>query len=236
MSIGINYDCYSTKSGYYTAVNTTDTDAAVPNGNGFKWKKSVWNLPCAPKVKLFSWKLLKGAIPVGERLAERHIPVDPLCKRCGCSESISHLMFRCQFAQRVWQLAPFKTDLDISGTIDLISSWDSLCDLNCLLPAGITSGTLFPWILWAIWKARNKFVFEGHSASPEDRLSSAIRLTREWAMEVIKDSITKPRLPIPTTRAPPRGGGGALRCSMDCDYKRCWSWMGHLLRIRHQVF
>ena len=32
MSIGINYDCYSTKSGYYTAVNTTDTDAAVPNG------------------------------------------------------------------------------------------------------------------------------------------------------------------------------------------------------------
>ena len=103
-------------------VNTAESDTAPPNGNDFKWKKSVRNLPRTPKVKLFSWKLLKGAIPVGERLAERHVLVDPLRKRCGCSESISHLMFHCQFAQRVWQLAPFITDLDISGTIYLMSS------------------------------------------------------------------------------------------------------------------
>ncbi|WZZ32723.1 hypothetical protein YC2023_016124 [Brassica napus] len=47
-------------------------------GANFKWSTNVWNLPCAPKVKLFSWKLLKRALPVGEQLLERHIVVDPL--------------------------------------------------------------------------------------------------------------------------------------------------------------
>lgn len=89
---------YTTKSGYFIAVNRDE----IPNADGFKWKRGVWNLECAPKVKLFSWKLLNKALPVGERLMERHVPVDPLCKRCGCSESITHLLFQCRFAQRVW--------------------------------------------------------------------------------------------------------------------------------------
>ena len=178
---------YTTKSGYYTAVNKEDNMAGVAIAGGFKWKNSVWNLPCAPKVKLFSWKLLRGAIPVGERLVERQVPIDPLCKRCSCSESIVHLLFHCRFAQRVWHLAPLATTLDVSRTIDLMSSWDSLCALKCLPPAGITTGSLVPWILWSLWKARNNFVFEGHSASPEETLSTAIRLAREWGVEVKKD-------------------------------------------------
>lgn len=187
--LGTKSEVYSTKSGYFTAANRAGDREPLPIAGAFKWKSSVWNLPCAPKVKLFSWKLLKRAIPVGERLVERHVPVDPLCKRCGCSESITHLLFQCRFAQRVWQLAPLHTDLVISGILDLMTSWETLCNLKCLPPAGITTGSLVPWIFWAIWKARNKFVFEGHSASPEDTLSSAIKLAREWSIEVKKESI-----------------------------------------------
>ncbi|WZZ22713.1 hypothetical protein YC2023_124100 [Brassica napus] len=186
---------YSTKSGYYIAVNDEDRRNLPPNAESFKWKKSVWNLPCAPKVKIFSWKLLKGALPVGERLVERHVPADPLCKRCGCSESITHLMFHCYFAQRVWQLAPYSSDMDTSGIIDLMSSWDALCVRTCLPPSGITSGSLAPWIVWSLWKARNKFVFEGYSASPEDTLSSAIKLAREWAMEMRTEQTVSLRHP-----------------------------------------
>ncbi|KAF3513280.1 hypothetical protein F2Q69_00009403 [Brassica cretica] len=47
-------------------------------------------------------------------------------------------------------------------------------------PAGITSKFLALWILWSIWKACDKFVFEGFSCSPEDSLSMAITLAREW--------------------------------------------------------
>lgn len=147
---------------------------------GFNWRKNVWNLDCAPKVKHFSWKVLKRALPVGERLQERHIDVDPKCKRCGCSESITHLFFHGRFAQKVWLLAPLANEVDFRGIIDLQAAWSSLCNQPCLPPTGLTSGTLIPWTLWSIWKARNKFVFEGFSASPEETLSSAIKLAREW--------------------------------------------------------
>lgn len=84
---------YTTKSGYFSAVTDEDDRLALQDTQAFKWKASVWKLPCAPKVKFFSWKVLKGAFPVGERLVERFVPIDPRCKRCGDAESITHLLF-----------------------------------------------------------------------------------------------------------------------------------------------
>ena len=181
--LGTKSGVYSVKSGYYSAVDEGDFTPAGPAIASVNWKQSVWQLACAPKVKMFAWKLLKGALPVGERLVERHVPVDPACKRCGEAESINHLFFHCEFARKVWLNAPFSTAPDFSGLLDLAGMWTDLCSITCLPPSGITAGSLAPWILWSIWKERNKFVFEGISASAESTLSKAIGLAREWINE-----------------------------------------------------
>ena len=184
--LGTKSGDYTTKSGYYAAVENEVNPLGGQAAGTVNWKKDVWNLPCAPKVKLFAWKLFKGALPVGERLIERHIAADPKCKRCGCSESILHLLFHCRFAQQVI--------LDVRGIIKLESSRSTLCNAQCLPPAGITPGSLALWILWLLWKARNKFVFEGHSTSPEETLSLAIRVAREWCVNNSKAEKSEVRI------------------------------------------
>lgn len=173
---------YSVKSGYYIAVEDEDREGE-PIGHDFNWTKNIWNLDCASKVKLFGWKVLKGALPVGERLAARQVPIDPRCKRCGCTESITHLLFQCPFARKVWRLAPLVREVECSGMVELGASWSDLCAIKCLPPSGVASGSLFPWILWNLWKARNRFVFEGFSLSPEEVLTTSIVLAREWSTD-----------------------------------------------------
>ena len=136
---------------------------------------------------MFAWKLLKKALPVGERLLERHIPVDPLCKRCGGLESITHLFLHCPFAQQAWSIAPFVTTLESSGMVDLAENWTSIRTRTCLPLSGVTSETLGLWIIWNLWKARNKFVFEGDSGTPEDTVLIAIALAREWGSRLKED-------------------------------------------------
>lgn len=172
---------YSVKFGYHAAMEELKEEILEGEATmEFDWKKTLWNLKLAPKVKMFTWKSLKGILPVGERLLARHINVDPRCKRCGSSESVNHLLFHCPFARDVWNLSPLVGSFDVSGMTDLRADWTELQALKCLPPSGITSTPLVPWILWSLWKARNKYVFDNFSGSPAETLSQAIVVAREW--------------------------------------------------------
>ncbi|KAG5388542.1 hypothetical protein IGI04_030083 [Brassica rapa subsp. trilocularis] len=47
----------------------------------------------------------------------------------------------------------------------------------------VASGSLFLWIIWNLWKSRNWFVFEGFPSRPEDVLTTAIKMAREWSSD-----------------------------------------------------
>lgn len=201
--LGTKDGVYSVKSGYHAAMaEVADEileDEATPE---FDWKKTVWNLKLAPKVKMFTWKSLKGILPVGETLVARHINVDPRCKRCGGSESINHLLFHCPFAREVWNHSPLAGSFDISGLTDLRADWAELHSLGCLPPTGLISTPLVPWIFWSLWKARNKWVFEKFAGNPADVLSQAITAAKEWEgaqVQVEKRLLVRPLEPTART-------------------------------------
>lgn len=93
---------------------------------------------------MFLWKLFNKAIPVGEALAARHITSDVHCKRCGTPESIDHLFLHCPYAKKIWDTAPFATDFEMNGLIDLKDVWIELCGKTFLPPTGIAAGDLAP--------------------------------------------------------------------------------------------
>ncbi|KAL1225464.1 hypothetical protein V5N11_009115 [Cardamine amara subsp. amara] len=49
-----------------------------------------------------------------------------------------------------------------------------------LPPIGIMSGPIFPWVIWMIRTSRNKRIFENRVAQPEEMLTQAITVAREW--------------------------------------------------------
>ncbi|KAL1208233.1 hypothetical protein V5N11_034949 [Cardamine amara subsp. amara] len=161
--------------------------------------KEIWSLKIAPKLQVFLWKILQGSLPIGENLIKRGMTTSSNCFRCGELETIPHLFFECQFAKRVWEIAPFSidvtTDLDPSfhSTIIKTRSW------RTLPPTGVTSTPLFPWICWAIWKARNQAIFEDRAFAPQDTLIKAITEAKEWKLaqtSLVVDTITPSGKPI----------------------------------------
>ena len=192
---------YSTKTGYAAVLSSQSTEAgearATAERSTFDWRKNVWKLQTTPKIKLFIWKTLHGAIPTGEALRSRGINVDGLCKRCKLPESIDHLLLHCSYARQVWTSAPVYPGVEYNGSIELRSFWPDLCLKKTLPPTGVSMGALAPWIVWQLWLARNKLVFEDKIITIEEVVSKAVASAREWITS--QDKLTQPTRPI----APP---------------------------------
>ncbi|KAF2537630.1 hypothetical protein F2Q68_00019441 [Brassica cretica] len=187
---------YTIKSGYTSAVEfRAEQEARPQQDHQINWDKGVWNLKTTPKIQILVWKALLGALPVGEKLIACQINVDPNCKRCGKTESIDHLIFQCDFAEKVWKAAPFLHHVDRRRPLDLETDWMSLIDNPCLPPAGIVTGQLAPWIVWALWTARNKMLFNNKVFSVEEVVTHAVAAAREWlnAQSKTQSKVVAPR-------------------------------------------
>ena len=174
---------------------------------------------------MFVWKALRRALPVGTRLADRHIHVDSRCKRCGEPESITHLQFHCQFAKDMWLAAPFNPGFDSSGIIDFMECWEHLKNLTCLPPTGLVTGNLSPWILWSLWIARNNLLFNNRTSKPEDILTKAIAGAREWQNGQAKTQLQKKEASPSKNKR--RESKMQDRCGLESFWKYCWSRVEH---------
>lgn len=62
-----------------------------------------------------------------------------------------------------------------------ISLQDSTYPSSRILPpSGVTTGPLLPWILWALWTAKNNKIFKNQSSTEEETIVKAIQEAKEW--------------------------------------------------------
>ncbi|XP_078154682.1 uncharacterized protein LOC144550407 [Carex rostrata] len=114
------------------------------------WKKG--NLQ--PRIRLFLWKLLNKAIPLGGILAARGIRADPTCPTCGADEeSVEHLCFACPFSRACWFGSPLaiRTDAFQGSLAEVLSRVASETDNEQWTQMGN--------IFWALWRCRNEMAY-----------------------------------------------------------------------------
>lgn len=96
---------YSVKSGNWLLNKESEMENPVPESCcavNFT-KEKVWKINTAPKIKIFLWRCLSGALAVEECLICHGIHANPLCQVCSTEdETISHVLYRCLLVVQVW--------------------------------------------------------------------------------------------------------------------------------------
>ncbi|XP_010495688.1 PREDICTED: uncharacterized protein LOC104772818 [Camelina sativa] len=162
---------FSVKSAYWLGSLLSNSPVIVeanqlPSINVLKAK--VWDLQTDPKIQVFLWKVLCGALPVASKLIGRGMKVDPSCQICGeVDESINHVLFKCSMARQIWALTDGSVFSNFQFLLENVR--------NPLWPDELRKS--FPWTLWRIWKNRNLVSFEGNGFSP---LESAQKIREDW--------------------------------------------------------
>lgn len=205
---------YSTRSGYRVAV-TWEQERISPDPN-FDWVKHLWNVKTSPKLKDFLWRVVSKAIPVSANLERRGLP--PFCcKRCGGIEDDLHTFLLCPFANSVWDLAPLteRPDASLPSLALLLSLGNKSINLP---PVGIHI-PLWPWILWNLWKAHNKLIFDDRSFSASEVVLKSIKDAKEWQEAQLKDGC----LLNESTRPPRRNSSTQNVSGLICNVDAAWS-------------
>ncbi|CAN6868949.1 unnamed protein product, partial [Brassica oleracea] len=84
--------------------------------------------------------------------------------------------------------------------------------------------TLFPWILWGIWTARNYLIFENRVFDPSDIFSKAVANARDWN-EAQRSPPTPPT--VHSYRLPPSPANiFALQCFTDAAWNAAMNKAG----------
>lgn len=170
---------YTTKAGYHHLCAN-----AFPQDIWNHWKL-VWKAEAPPKVKFFCWLLMKGKILTAENLKKRGIIGPSRCPIClQEEETMQHLFISCKGAANCWkQLAAVgRAEWNPNPSIvEVIKNWKKLCpwkSKKIKLSQRIWN-TLPLTLLWSIWIARNKKVFQEKNHNIRKICHKAISLAVE---------------------------------------------------------
>ncbi|XP_074282783.1 uncharacterized protein LOC141607326 [Silene latifolia] len=132
------HDDYTVKSGYYAAKVLSDGPITGADHSRMSapivafCKSKLWKLPISNKLRVFLWKFIANALPVGSEFLKRKMNWRSSCTLCNdlptCVESISHLFRDCSFAKALW----FGCPLGIKMVFRSRRSWP-ISALNSIL-------------------------------------------------------------------------------------------------------
>jgi hypothetical protein len=134
---------------------------------------AIWDTRVEGKVRFFLWLLLQNRLWTGERLKVRGWPHNDRCTLCNASsENANHLMLTCPFAKSLWQMLTqsHRAVANIAHRSTTLSGWWKKIARFRKSKTKKELTTLSVYVLWHLWKERNRRIFENKICTPEGLL------------------------------------------------------------------
>ncbi|CAA7058133.1 unnamed protein product [Microthlaspi erraticum] len=128
---------YTVKTGYFMAMQQNEDHTYQPDHLNFNWNAEIWHAKFSQQMKVFSWKVIQRALPLGENLMNRGLLDAACCIHCGELETTDHLFFHSGFAKEVWNLASFSITLNHTHLTSFIETLKTAKNWICLPPTGV---------------------------------------------------------------------------------------------------
>uniref|UniRef100_A0A2N9GYZ1 Reverse transcriptase zinc-binding domain-containing protein n=1 Tax=Fagus sylvatica TaxID=28930 RepID=A0A2N9GYZ1_FAGSY len=187
---------FSVRSAYKMLLSNTfaaEASSSSPTNHENQLWPAIWSASIQPKVRVFIWKARKGILSTRTNLFDKGLSNSFSCVWCEDeAETGDHLLWGCEFAQRVWKDCPvnFPAHLHASMSFKKVI----LCCVSDLISPGLE---IVLTTAWAIWKARNDIIWNNH-ITPIFELCQQAAST---ALEYIESGLVlKETIPAPTGR------------------------------------
>lgn len=158
---GNNKGRYTTKDGCRELVQANSVPVQYLQNKKDAWGR-IWSCRCViPRVQVFLWRAVHGALAVSDELHKRISQINLICQRCEQeNENIMHMLFFCPMARATWYASQFSLRVD-GLPLDFN---DTLLELTTNMED--EQITWFCNALWNLWKARNQELYAGKRGRP----------------------------------------------------------------------
>ncbi|CAN1181654.1 Putative ribonuclease H protein At1g65750, partial [Linum perenne] len=198
-----------------------------PNVLSYDSWMSVWRWRGPNRIRHFLWLAIQSKLLTNLERTRRHMSTSASCSHCQHpEESVSHVLRDCPFAADVWT--------QIGGFDARDRGWTAIEEHWIQQNLKSKQGTLFGIVCWLVWKARNKRIFSGNSASAQQvayQADSWVRMVAEAATRSKSISVNhNTRLQVEIAWRPGLGGAVTLNSDGSVDRARGKATAGGLIR------
>lgn len=164
---------YSVRSGYHYWQSRHSANDEILTASG--WGR-LWRLCIPHKIKVLLWRICRNTVPVRDRLRGKGVNVPNNCTMCtGNVEHLLHLFWDCEFAKACWQHIGVVLDTtEVEGTSDWVLSKLSTEPNDRLIKIAT--------VVWGVWWARNKMVWEGKWMTPKIAMDWSSKQVSDWRL------------------------------------------------------
>jgi hypothetical protein len=169
-----------TKSGNFTVRSAyslllhQSRDDSGSSSNGLNSDRhlwaAIWSAQVPPKVRLFMWRACQDILPTKTKLFDKGLLHSVSCLWCeGEPETSSHVLWQCDFTQRIWIACP----VIIPSSVSVSMSFKDFV-LGCIDVLPRMDIDLLFTIAWEIWNARNRNHWENKVLTVDDIWRKAV--------------------------------------------------------------